>query len=256
MKALATVVALVATTAAAQDTADWDFVVDPEQDLTAAIVAYEGGLGVFARCKDGAFHLMVTGLAPEDDVTRQIHVRFGDEDWGEEGWFVGEDPATAFSYTPALYARSFREGGTLDMVVREAGPNGENLRYVFEVPQSASAVNQTLEACGKPVDDPRDVFLADLPESGLPANLEWARQPRGLYPSGRTYERGVAVVSCLTGPGGGLRECVVETEWPADGGFGEAALRATRNGRLRNVDRSVPEVPTVIVSWTTNFRME
>ncbi|MEH6664868.1 MAG: hypothetical protein V7678_08440 [Brevundimonas sp.] len=255
MKALAAVLTLVATTAAAQDEPDWDLIVEPAESLTAAFVAYEGGLGVLARCKDEAFHLMVTGLVPEDGLTRQTQVVFGDDDWGDEEWFVGEDPGTAFSYKPAMYARILREGGTFDIVVREAGPNGENLRYVFEIPRSASAVNQTLEACGKPVDDPRDVFLEDLPESGLPADLEWARQPRGLYPSGRTYERGVAVVSCLTETDGRLRECVVETEWPADGGFGEAALRATRNGRLRNVDRSVAEVPTVIVSWTTTFRM-
>ena len=257
MKRVATLLlTLFATSAVAQDEADWDLIVDPEENLTAAFVAYEGGLGVLARCKDEAFHLMVTGLAPEDGFTRQMQVRFGDEESVERSWFVGENPATAFSYTPAMAARNLRDGGTLDIVVREAGPNGENLRYVFEVPESASAVNQTLEACGKPVDDPRDVFLEDLPDNGLPVELEWTRQPSGSYPSGRTYTRGVAVVSCLTQPTGRLRECQVETEWPSDGGFGEAALRATRDARLRNVDRAVTEVPPVIVSWTTNFRMD
>ncbi len=256
MKALAAILAVVAMTTAAQDASDWEVIVDPDEDLTAAFVAYEGGRGVLARCKDESFHLIVTGLAPEEGVTRQMRVRFQDDDWGQQSWFVGEEAQTAFSYMPAFYARRLREGGTLDIIVSEAGPNGENLRYVFEIPASASAVNQTLEACGKPVDDPRDVFLEDLPENGLPVNLEWARQPNGSYPMGPTYTRGVAVVSCLTQPDGRLRECVVETEWPADGGFGQAALRATRSGRLRNVDRSVTEVPTVIISWTTNFRME
>lgn len=247
---------LSATSATAQDEPDWNLVADPDEDLMAAFVVYEGGLGVLARCQNESFHLLVTGLAPEEGDTRQMKVRFGEEDWSQESWFVGENPQTAFSYTPTLYARMLRDGGTLDITVSGAGPNGENLRYVLDIPPSASAVNQTLEACGKPAEDPRDVFLSDLPEGGVPADLEWARQPSGRYPMGPTYTRGVAVVTCLTQPDGRLRECEVETEWPADGGFGEMALLATRTGRLRNADRSLTEVPTVLISWTTVFRME
>ena len=256
MKRLTAALALLATTASAQEAADWNLVTEPRRDLTAAIVLYEGGLGVIAKCQNESFQLMVTGLVPESEGVRQMRVHFAGDDWGEESGFVGEDAGTAFSFRPAMYARSLRDGGRFDVVVAGGGPNGENLRYAFDIPPSASSVNQTLEACGKPVDDPRDALLRDLPAGGLPVNLEWAYQPHGFYPSGPTYARGVAVISCLTQTDGRVRDCVVETEWPADGGFGAAALRQARHARLRNADTTVTEVPQTLVSWTTDFRME
>ena len=73
------------------------------------------------------------------------------------------------------------------------------------------------------------------------------------YPQGRTYTAGFAVVTCLARPDGRITDCVVETEFPADGGFGAAALRGARRGRLENMDGG--PVPLTRVSYRTNFDM-
>ncbi|MNR67403.1 hypothetical protein D3C85_1913670 [compost metagenome] len=51
-----------------------------------------------------------------------------------------------------------------------------------------------------------------------------------------------------------MRDCVVETEHPIDGGFGQAAIEATRRARLRN--KNGGEVPLGMIQYRTNFTME
>ncbi|MNY67053.1 hypothetical protein D3C86_2045670 [compost metagenome] len=61
-------------------------------------------------------------------------------------------------------------------------------------------------------------------------------------------------MTCLGRPDGQLSDCVVETEFPANGGFGAAALKATRSGRLVNRDGGL--VPLTRIVYRTNFRMD
>lgn len=257
---LPAVVIAVTAPALAQDApADWDLLVQPENHLTAAHTVYDNGLLLATRCQKGVFQVMIGGLPeapPARDLlsaSRTLGIGFGDKPIDDRRFMIGENRQMAFSELPALLARSMREGGRMQIVVPGAGEGGRNIRYVVDLPPSNTAIDQTLANCGRPLVDPRDAELDALEDDGLPKDIKWRKAPIPSYPAGRTYAAGFAVVTCLARPDGRVTDCVVETEVPADGGFGAAALRATRNGRLQNENGG--PVPLTRITYRTNFSM-
>ncbi|MGH7018446.1 MAG: hypothetical protein ACREEY_01115 [Brevundimonas sp.] len=251
----AAVSSLLAPPAQAQEaTADWDVNRDPSQKLILAYTAFDNGLGIGARCINGSFQVLISGLPPEAGATRTLKIAFQDDDFDDQRWNVAENPTAAISDSPSPLARDMREGGKMQVIVPGGGEGGRNLRYVLDLPASSAAIDEALQACGRPLVDPRDAELDALADDGLPRNIEWSREPEPTYPQGRTYTRGFATVSCLTQPDGRVRDCVVETEHPIDGGFGQAAIEATRRARLRNKDGG--EVSPGMIQFRTNFMME
>ena len=142
----------------------------------------------------------------------------------------------------------------MTIVVPDGAEDGRNLRYVVELPASNAAIDQSLTACERPLVDPRDEELDALADDGLPVNLAWKRMPQPEYPSGRTYTAGFAVVTCVSQADGRVENCVVETEYPVDGGFGAAAMRGTRKGRLENRGGEGP-VPIRLIVYRVNYSM-
>lgn len=249
----------VATSVQAQDaSADWDVVDKPEQKLVVASATFSSGVTVALRCLDGRYDALIGGLpeAAPGSEQRSISLQFGDEPADEREWFVGTARTTVISDLPARLARQLREGGMLKLRVQEAGEGGRRLRYDLDLPPSPGQIDRTLTACGRPTIDVRDQQVADLEENGLPGGIRWARAPEVSYPEGRTFERGFAVVSCLNEADGRLRDCVVESEFPLSGGFGEAALRSTRRARLERISDPGAEIPTRMIVYRTVFRME
>lgn len=239
----------------AQDTAsDWDMTRDPDKKLVIAYTAFDNGLGIGARCMNGSFLVLISGLPPATGATRTLKVAFQDDDFNDQRWNVAENPVVAISDSPSPLARDMREGGKMQVIVPGGGEGGRNLRYVLDLPASSTAIDEALQACGRPLVDPRDAELDALADDGLPLDTEWSRPPEPAYPRGRTYSRGFATVSCLTQPDGRVRDCVVETEHPIDGGFGRAAIEATRRARLRN--KNGGEVPLGMIQYRTTFTME
>ena len=246
---------LIAGPVIAQDGDDWDLSINPETNLIAASLVFDSGVAVGVRCFGGRYDALLAGLpaAPEGVETRELSVQFGDEDPDEQRWTVATNRQVVVSDLPARFARTLREGGRMQVLLRGGAPGGGNLRYVFDLPASSAAIDRTLEACDKPLVDARDLELEALGEQGLPGGLDWADRPRPSWPSGRTYVRGFAVISCLTQSDGRLRDCAVESQHPLDGGFGDAALRATRRGRIEvTADPNAP-VPTRMIIFRTNF---
>lgn len=240
--------------AAREAAADWDMARDPDKKLTIAHTVFDNGVGIGARCMNGSFQVLISGLPPATDATRQLRIAFGDEDFDEQRWNVAENPEVAISDRPSPLARDMREGGKMQIIVAGGAEGGRNLRYVLDLPASSAAIDETLKACNRPLVDPRDAELDALGDDGLPMNIEWAQEPQPSYPQGRTYVRGFATVSCLTQPNGRVRDCVVETEHPIDGGFGRAAIDATRRARLKSKDGG--EVPLGMIQFRTNFMMD
>ena len=236
MKRAITVAAFVllgAATAMAQTGADWDMRRDARAKLKVAFTAFESGLAIGARCTDGVYEVAMAGLPPAPDNTdsRTLRIGFHGEPVRDQTWFVASDRGTAISSLPAPFARELRAGGRMDVVVPRAGPGGANIRYVLELPASAMAIDETLGACGRTLEDPRDDLLPDVPADGAVKGREWAQAPRLQYPLTDALS-GFVTLSCLGTADGAVEQCVVEAEYPPRQGFGRAAQRAAERARL------------------------
>lgn len=247
--------------ALAQDApGDWNLTINRENRQTIALTAYDNGIVLAARCEKGVFQTLIGGLPEAPPALnllssrRTLKIGFGDEPPRDHYFMLGANRTVAFSELPSSLAREMRKGGRMTIVVEGAGEGGRNLRYVLDLPASNTAIDQALADCRRPLADPHDAQLSQLTENGLPANIAWKRPPRGTYPAGRTYMSGFAVILCLSQPDGRLKDCMVETEMPVDGGFGDTALRATRNAVLENKDGG--PVPISRVTFRMNYQME
>ena len=243
--------------APAQDDGDWDVLRDPRKKLVMASTLFDNGLGIAVRCVDQSYEALLVGLpvAPEGE-TRPLRLAYGDKPMFDSTWNVAIEPTVAVSSYPAPFARSVREGGRMQIVVPNGAGDGRNLRYDLTLPASGAAIDETLAACGRPLDDPRDAELADIGASGLPGDMIWRRAPRPTYPTRSRYAKGFAVVSCLSNPDGSLRDCVIETEHPQGGHFGEATLRSIGTARLRmTADQDAP-VAARQVGFRVTYRLE
>lgn len=237
---------------------DWQISRDPDAGATLAYTGFSNGLTIVARCQQGRYEVLLAGLPPareDEEENRELRVAFGDEELASQRWSVAVKNTTAVSDLPAPFARNLREGGRLQIQVPNGAGEGRNVRYDLTLPSSPASIDETLTACGRPLVDPRDAELESLPETGLPSHLVWVRAPRGQYPGGRTYTQGFAVVSCITDPDGSLRDCTVESEYPQDGGFGDAALKSARDARTGNGAGPSQPVPTSRVIYRVQFRV-
>ncbi len=241
MRRTITVGALAAAAAAgpvmAQTGGDWDMRRDARAKLKVAFTVFHSGLAVGARCTDGAYEVAIAGLPPAADNTdsRTLRIGFQGEPVQEQTWFVSSDRGVAISGLPAPFARRLREGGRMDVVVPGAGAGGANIRYVLELPASAMAIDETLAACGRTLEDPRDALLPDVPADGGIKGRAWAQRPRLQYPLTDALT-GFATLSCLGTASGAIEQCVVEAEYPPRQGFGRAAQRAAERARLEPSD--------------------
>lgn len=241
----------------AQDAGDdWDFTRDQDRKLVAASTTFSNGLSIAVRCIDGRYDALIGGLPPVDgEETRRISLQFGDKEAKERSWYVGNNASVAVSELPARLARDLRDGGRLQIRLEDPSDAERRLRYDVELPSSSAFVDQTLQACDRDLMDPRDALIDELGDNGLPPKFEWVNRPRPEYPSGDTFTRGFAVLSCLTRSDGGVRDCVVESENPVGGGFAEAALRGSRNARVRNTADPDTPTPSRMIVFSVNFRM-
>ncbi|HEV2081597.1 MAG TPA: hypothetical protein VGR32_03990 [Brevundimonas sp.] len=239
---------------------DWDVHRDERTKTVMAYAVFDAGVGITFRCQDGGYDAVIGGLPPAgDESTRPLRLVFGEPSAAPhfQNWNVAVDDTMAVSPLPAPLARRLREGGRLQIVVPAATEGGRNLRYDLMLPASAAAIDDTLTACGRPLVDPRDAMLTDLDDVGLPSGMMWTRRPRPDYPNGRkVYVRGFAVATCVTAPDGRLRDCVIETEHPRDGGFGEEVLRGARGARVGHADGSEAPFPVRRVMFRVDFRMQ
>lgn len=245
-----------ATAAVAQDPDDWAFATDAKTRVSAAGLATTTGVTIAVRCVDGGLEAYLAGVPAIDAEDRRIGVGFGDDPIEDQTWNVAIDNTVAVSQMPAPFARNLRAGGALNLRFAGAGEGGRNLRYVIDLPPSPAAIDRTLAACDRPLVDPRDAELDAMADDGLPANLNWLRAPRPRYPSNMRYAKGFAVVTCMANPDGSLRDCVVETEHPRDGGFGRATLNATENARLVNKADPEAAIGTARVAFRAAYFME
>ncbi len=253
----ATLVLGMATAALAQDvTDDWEVVRQPDQKAIMAFVPMDSGLTIAFRCVDGVFGAVIGGLpaAPGNARTRTLTITVGDDEPRNSVWNVTTDPQVVVADYPAPFARELRAGGPISIRIPNGAGGGRAVRHNLVLPVSAVAIDETLTACGRPVVDPRDDLLPEIEEDGLPDGVTWERAPRPRYPRNK-YAEGSAVLSCVLQPEGGLDQCVVESEFPTDGGFGRASLEATRRARLVSPGETPGQYAPRMIAFRSVYRM-
>lgn len=237
--------------------ADWTLLRQQQNKSLIAYIPVTTGLMLAVRCVDGALDGVITGLpaAPAGQPTRPLGLAFGDEPIRPTRWSVTTDRTVAISDYPARFARSLKRGGSLKIFIPGGAPDGRNLRHDLTLPASGSAIEQTLAACNRPLEDPRDDLLPDIGEGGLPVGLRWAQRPRISFPN-TFLASGYAVVSCVAQTDGSLQQCELEAEQPPRSRFGAATLRAMREARVDVTDqvpgRTLPRMMAFRANFTTD----
>lgn len=233
---------------------EWQVVEQARGRDLAAYTAFSNGVVIIARCNRGGYEATINGLPADEGEggRRQVRIGIGEPGRYFTSWFASQGGESVFSPLPAMFARQIREGGELNVTVE--GQDGEpNRRYVMELPPSPQAIDRTLELCDRPLVDPRDAMReADL-AAPAPIGRTWTRSPRPDYPSGALSRRvwsGAVTISCLGLADGILSHCEVESEFPRDAGFGQAALRATRQARLTPQPDATPRLVTFPVIFS------
>lgn len=247
---------------------DWSVTDVPDRKATVAVLEFDNGVSIAARCMDDHFEVLLTGLpeVPTRETSRALSISIGEEPLGAETWTVGRPASIAFSRVPAPFARRLAKGGAFQIAV--PGLAGQpRTRYVMELPPSPMALERTLTACGRALVDPRDLLLSRNAVDGLaapvaetpgvgPTGPVWTRRPAPEFPSGsRIAEAGTVTLSCLTRADGHLGDCVVESEHPPSYGFAEAALKAARRAQL-GPSQPGGVVEGAMVLYSTSFRLE
>ena len=243
---------------------DWTLDVSAERKATVAHIEFDSGLSIAARCVDGAYDLLISGLpeAPPRMTEREVAVAVGeDDDLDTTVWSVGANRAVAFSRLPAIVARKLASGGKLQIAAIDPSTN-RRMRYVMEIDPSSTAIEQTLTACGRPLIDPRDDILEGNGQNGLPASIIWQRAPKAEFPSpvnDRSPINGYAVLTCVSHRNGSLDNCQVESETPRGYNLGRTALRSIYQSRVKLSDEAVQSGALLegrIISFTMKFVME
>lgn len=253
-------IAALAGPALAQDapggtTEDWTL--DRRSRNLLAYITLDNGLSLGARCRKGSYNVVIAGLppSPAGAETRLLKVAFGEGDLRDETWNVTTDPTVAIASFPAPFARSLRHGGRLRVLVPGGATEGRNLLYDLELPASASAIDETLTACDRPLIDAADAGMEDIKPTGLPEHVTWRDRPRPRYPLGASYAWGYVVVTCLNNPDGTLRNCQIEASQPEDGYFDDVALRGVRDARIASDIEPDGQMRTRRIGFRITFRM-
>ncbi|NBW12430.1 MAG: hypothetical protein EBR82_30805 [Caulobacteraceae bacterium] len=240
----------------AQDTAqaDWEVIRDPRHKSVIAWIPVTTGLTLAVRCTDGALDTLIAGLpaTPTGQRTRPLHIAFGDKPLRQTNWNVTTDRTVAIADYPAAFARDLRQGGALKIMIPRGAADGRNLRHDLELTPSSTAIEEVLTSCQTPLEDPRDALLPDIDERGLPPGMNWARAPRPRYPN-TNYATGYAVVTCLAGADGSVSRCQVESQQPANGRFGDAALRAMPDARVGSTTEATGQITPRLIGFRVNF---
>jgi hypothetical protein len=207
-----------------------------EGDSLLATAPFSNGITVVARCSNDVFSLILVGLPEPVDgsgSSRDLTVKV-DEVVGRGGWIVASsEPTAAFSRLPAPMARLLSKGGQLQVII-PAPPGGRRTRYVMDLTQSVSAVQEVLTHCHRPLVDPRDDELFG-DGNGLPSGVIWVRTPSPEFPHATVHggaAGGTVTLSCAATADGRLRDCQVENEFPEGFGFGLAARRGVGSARV------------------------
>lgn len=246
---------------------DWTLTSAPERKAVVATVDFSSGLAIAARCVDGVYDVLITGLpeAPRNSTSRELGVQAGDqEEPFMSVWTVGSQRGTAFSRLPAVVARDLAKGGKVQVIVPPTN-NSLRTRYVMELNPSSTAIERTLTACGRPMIDAREARAEEIDgngQDGLPDTVQWLAMPRPTFPdpvNGRMPLEGYVMISCVVTGSGQLNECENESEQPAGFNLWKAAEVSLPDARIKLSDEASAAglgLAGRMVRFSVNFKVE
>lgn len=261
MKSLALALAAASAPALAQDAGDdWDLQRFPESAVTQAVLAYDGAPALTARCTAGTLSILISDLPPSDAGPDALLLEIGDmplRQWERSGE-AAQRPVSARAM------RALMAGGDLALT---APTQDAPRRYRLQAPAASRAIGEVLSYCGAALAHPHDAVVAAQRRAAADAGRQtealqaetprWVRGPFPDYPDlaiRRGIGYGQVTLSCGFTQAGRLRDCWVETEFPAGVGFGREALRSTRDARLTPVTGPVPD--DARISFTVSLRTD
>lgn len=247
------------------DVSDWVLTRLPEAKTVVATISFTNGLHLVSRCQDGVYDLIVQGLPEVRGVKRELAFQVGEGGESKTSvWSVGTSQSVAFSRIPAQVARDLAAGGELQIIVPPEQEGGRRTRYVMDIEPSSTAIEQTLNACGRPLVDPRMAGVDEVDgngQDGLPAFIQWRAAPRPSFPApvgGRMPNQGYVVLTCLTKDDGSLSDCQTESEVPRGYNLGRAVERALPRARVALTDEAAAsgaDLAGRMISFSVNFEL-
>ncbi len=160
---------------------------------------------------------------------------------GASAALLGLAVFAAFSATISFQTEGVDLPITIPMEILEPDPPPPPIvRRDTPPPLSEDPVVTNIEAPYSPplTDAPSQTTALPVSFNGPPVitNPRWLREPRdlGIYYPSRALARnitGAVILNCLVEVSGALN-CAVESETPANWGFGDAALRISRDYRM------------------------
>lgn len=247
---------------------DWSLTSVPDRQAVVATISFTSGLTIAARCMDGVYDVLITGLpdAPRRATSREIGIQAGDETEPYTSvWTAGTERHTAFSRIPAVVARDLAKGGQLQVILPASTRDGRRTRYVMDLDPSSSAIEQTLTSCGRPMVDPREARALEIDgngQDGLPDTVQWQTMPRPSFPesvNGRLPLEGYVVLSCVLTSEGRMTECQSESEQPAGYNLWRSAERSLPRARIKlSDDAAAAGLPLAgrLVRFSVVFKMQ
>lgn len=230
---------------------DWQTLPGTENGVLAAAAQWSSGVAIVARCSNGDFDVLLPLAAPVEGTEASVTYTFDDaETPSEQTWAISDGGEAVFASMPARFVRQLRGSERLVLTVDDGSPPRQ--RYELDIDGETSPLVDVLEACDKPLVDPRDAMTV---KAGA---VRWERPPRPQYPAKALRERvaeGRATLSCLATAQGRLELCEIEGESPYGYDFGQAAIRAVSAARVQVDAAEDGSEPKALITFTVRFRL-
>ena len=250
--------ALLSNPALAQTEDDWDITENPTTQTIAATVTYATGDTLMVTCRRATLDVLLATTAPAL-LGRSAEIQFDGGEPEFQTWFETSNAALVLSGLPGPNARRLRTSRRLTIVFRPTvdSPDAAQ-RHVLDLPTTAAGLDRVLDACSQPRTDPRDSLsrwnVSDLAAPGY----GWARPPRPEFPvpaQRAGIESGFVSYSCVVGPAGTARDCLIEKESNPASGFGAATLAALRSARVKMTGEQAA-IEGRLFSAVSRFRLQ
>lgn len=229
---------------------DWEYAEDAARGLSMAVVRYDDGKAVIARCQSGELKLVIAGLPATVAGERVFDATRADGRMDRQSW-TAEADGTLVSNAVGRDSRFVRGGGLYQL--RSAAGQASPMRAAFDLPTQNASLDRVMTACGWALQDDRDTTPRTPQRVAEPA-----AEPRISARRRRELEEApigwIVDLNCIVRDLK-MTECRVDHELPAGREHGEAAIELTEGDALTGLDAAAAEATVTYLRVTTQTVM-